>query len=563
MFREPMQRALYFSFVAAPLFTSGRKGSSICREVMTLSGNTEVPDIRRSKRRRLTSRQRTSTSEEAVPLSSDSSREQDSDFDPTSLEAVESCEDEASLSNDRQLITPKRPRARRRSKAIACAPLKASFASTEFSDTRREFTNNEVLAMRTKLLDWYADNHREFPWRAKPRYRKNGVPPDPIQQVTSQASPGAPYAVWISEVMSQQTRIQVVVEYFNRWISEFPTVQHLANAPLDRVNELWAGLGYYRRARFLHEGAKQVVNEFGGALPSSAASLRKLKGIGKYTAGAVSSIAFGEDEPAVDGNVERVFSRLLPTLSGGKNASQTLSESCWKLATVCVEDIECAGDFNQALMELGATVCKPKAVQCSACPLQSMCGAYAEAVNIGHETPSAYVTRYPLKSSKKVTKVREETLTVLVVCADPEGERKFLLMQRPGDGLLAGLWEFPNKISDASNQADERDTLSFLLKKSLKFLRSGLSNPNIALAAKRCQDVKTITHIFSHIRQSLNVKLVTIPTEEMEEGILDHGRTNSDIAYRWLSETEFSKSAVSTQMKKVFKAAVIQLPQGK
>lgn len=427
----------------------------------------------------------------------------------------------------------------------------------------------EIDKLRTALLEWYVDNHRTLPWRAPPLYRKGGLQPLPRSTPPTPSSPGSPYAVWVSEVMSQQTRLSVVEGYFVRWMSAFPNIPALANAPLDNVNQLWAGLGYYRRARFLHEGAAQVVTKHGGKLPEDVASLMKIKGVGRYTAGAISSIAFGKNVPLVDGNVERVLARLCPGLTrppSDGDAKAPLPAAYWELAGALVKDVECPGDLNQALMEFGATVCKPKAVLCSQCSVQEICGAYQEAKELNASDPAEYVTRYPIKDPKKTTKVRDETVTVLVTCAQTASEFKFLVLQRPGDGLLGGLWEAPNITLNSGDEAKNSDTqkLHELVQQTLtepvkqeadvsKLPREG---PALSI------DVGKVTHIFSHIRQTLNVQL-TILRSLRTAAALESGTTVEGIAFRWLSEDEMKSAAISTQMKKVFAAAAKKLPRAK
>jgi A/G-specific adenine glycosylase len=227
--------------------------------------------------------------------------------------------------------------------AEALQPLASSPAS---------FSRAEITLIRLSLLDWYVANYRKLPWRQTPRYRGDGqyvAPPTP----ESPSSAGSPYAVWVSEVMSQQTRIVVVIEYWTRWMVAFPNVAALAAAPLERVNEMWAGLGYYRRAKLLHEGAKQIVSDFGGKLPCTVHQLRQIRGIGAYTAGAVCSIAFNAPGcPAVDGNVARVLARALPRILPNTEPWSTPGAKARvydELATAFVDDIECAGDMNQGL----------------------------------------------------------------------------------------------------------------------------------------------------------------------------------------------------------------------
>jgi A/G-specific adenine glycosylase len=253
------------------------------------------------------------------------------------------------------------------------------------------------------LLRWYGENARALPWRDK---------------VT-------PYRVWVSEIMLQQTRIEAALGYFLRFTQALPDVKALAAAPEEQVLKLWEGLGYYSRARNLHRAAKRVVAEYNGALPDEFPELRKLPGIGDYTAGAIASIAFGKPEPAVDGNVLRVLSRLCSSeLSVGegrvKSAFRELLRKVYPAG-------RCAA-FTQALMELGEVICTPGRPDCSACPLSSLCLARAE----GKETA------LPVMPDKKTRRIEERTVFLL-----RHGER-FAIRKRPDRGLLAGLYEFPN-----------------------------------------------------------------------------------------------------------------------
>ena len=184
---------------------------------------------------------------------------------------------------------------------------------------------------------------------------------------------GIRYATWVSEIMLQQTRVETVIRYFLTWMERFPTIEALASASAEEVNSVWAGLGYYRRARMLHEGAQHVVRELGGRLPRTVPELLKIKGVGPYTAGAIASIAFAQAAPVVDGNVIRVFSRL-HAIDGDP---ATLLKPSWKLAEHLL-DRSRPGDYNQGLMELGATVCTPKSPKCGECPLQNQCRARAQ-----------------------------------------------------------------------------------------------------------------------------------------------------------------------------------------
>lgn len=254
-----------------------------------------------------------------------------------------------------------------------------------------------------KLLSWYERNARVLPWRSNPK----------------------PYYVWISEIMLQQTRVEAVKDYFNRFISELPDMEALARVEEEKLLKLWEGLGYYNRARNLKKAAMMVVQEYGGQLPASYEKLLTLPGIGSYTAGAISSIAYGIPVPAVDGNVLRVTKRL----SAGYE--DITKESVKKeVFAALLEDMpkDRAGAFNQALMELGAMVCIPNGRPlCEKCPVSGLCLAYEQ--NVAMELP--------VKPAKKGRRIEEKTILIL------EYQGKYGLHKREGKGLLAGLWEFP------------------------------------------------------------------------------------------------------------------------
>ncbi|HEX5659793.1 MAG TPA: A/G-specific adenine glycosylase [Polyangiales bacterium] len=255
---------------------------------------------------------------------------------------------------------------------------------------------------RTKLLAWYDAHKRDLPWR---RTRD-------------------PYAIWVSEIMLQQTRVETVIPYYTRFLERFPTAHALADAPLDDVLAHWSGLGYYRRARLLHEGAKAVVATHGGLLPRDPAARRALPGVGAYTAGAIGSIAFDLPEPIVDGNVARVLSRLelIETPLGERATERVLWERAAELAVG-----ERPGELNQALMELGARVCTPLNAKCGACPLRDDCRARSE----------GKVDELPVPAKKKPPK--PVSLVALVARTQDDA----LWLMRSDGSLFGGLWGFP------------------------------------------------------------------------------------------------------------------------
>ncbi len=265
-------------------------------------------------------------------------------------------------------------------------------------------TRPAARALQRKLLSWYAASKRDLPWR------------------------GArdPYAIWLSETMLQQTRVETVIPYYQRFLRELPTVRELAEATEERVLSLWSGLGYYRRARMLHAAARRVVREHGGRLPASVDDLRRLEGVGAYTAGAVSSIAFGRRAAVVDGNVARVLARLFAIEEDVKSARG--SARVWALAGDLLPDGEGqAGDWNQALMDLGATVCVPREPRCERCPVEALCTGRARGLAAG----------LPRMVRKKAPRPVRRVAIVLA------SRTSVLLARRRAGALFGGLWEPP------------------------------------------------------------------------------------------------------------------------
>jgi len=252
------------------------------------------------------------------------------------------------------------------------------------------------------LLTWYKECKRDLPWRKDKD----------------------PYKIWVSEVMLQQTRVEVVKSYFERWMERFPTLESLAGAREEEVIQYWQGLGYYSRARNLLEGVREVSVSYGGQVPETKEEVVKLAGVGDYTAGAILSIAYNKQEPAIDGNVLRVFSRLY--CIDGDISSPVVKKQIRELVEREIS-FDYPGDFNQALMDLGATICIPKVPRCPICPLQKQC--------LGKEKG--------LQQQLPVKKKKTPPLPVRLVAGVLQQGEFFLLRQRPAKGLLAGMWEFP------------------------------------------------------------------------------------------------------------------------
>jgi A/G-specific adenine glycosylase len=296
--------------------------------------------------------------------------------------------------------------------------------------------------LSTLLLRWYAKHGRDMPWRDHPD----------------------PYAVWVSEIMLQQTRVEAVIPYFEKWMELFPAVNALAKAEEQDVLNAWEGLGYYSRARNLHKAAKILASEFNGRLPRDLQSLRSLPGIGRYTAGAIASIAFKMDEPALDGNIRRVFARLYDV---SEYADSPAGEKIlWDYAAQNLPKGK-AGDYNQALMDLGATICLPKNPRCLLCPLMSVCKAYE------HGT----------QELRPVLKPRKRIPQHVHVAAVIVQRGRVLLSQRPHDGLLGGMWEFPN-VRVEEDPAVE-------LEKALAETR---------LKVRKEAEVVVVNHAYSHFK---------------------------------------------------------------
>ncbi|KAL5476304.1 hypothetical protein EMCRGX_G026230 [Ephydatia muelleri] len=410
----------------------------------------------------------------------------------------------------------------------------------------------EVHTLRASLLKWYAANKRDLPWRRR------------VLEAAPDSSAKA-YAVWVSEIMLQQTQVATVVPYYERWMKKWPTVYDLASADLEEVREMWAGLGYYSRGHRLWEGAKKVVEELKGEFPKSAKELLVLPGVGHYTAGAVASIALNEVCGAVDGNVIRVFSRLRAI--GAYSHAKAASDHFWQLAEQLV-DRENPGHFNQALMELGATLCTPKSPACSDCPISEHCVAlkmekekrHLQSKNQCNERCAlclphgfaATVSTFPMKAKKK--EARSEHFVVGVVM----WEDKFLITKRPPTalhtaklstdvhvssqwwcskltnhylliGLLAGMWEFPCVETKSTQVAPGGAT---------KALNSSLSLP----MGEIWEYLGTVAHQFSHLHHTYEVYLLNAQKKPADL-TTDH---------KWVDSLELMESAICTSVKKIY-----------
>ncbi|MHB1651112.1 MAG: A/G-specific adenine glycosylase [Desulfitobacteriaceae bacterium] len=333
-----------------------------------------------------------------------------------------------------------------------------------------------------QLLSWYETEKRDLPWRR-----------------TSD-----PYCIWVSEVMLQQTQVKTVLPYYAAFLGRFPNLEHLAQATLEDVLTVWRGLGYYTRARHLWEGARYVLSTWNGIIPENYVQLRQIPGVGEYTAGAIASIAFGQRVTAIDGNVKRVLARLLAWPHPVENA---LSHRVFLKQLEEWLPIVRPGDFNQALMELGATVCTPQNPQCANCPLILGCQAHAQ----GNFC-------FPLKRAKASPRLMTRLTFVLVK------EGKLFLQLRPPNGLLADLWEFPGKeIELIQNQEHKDNGISFYTPMEwFSYYQQVVGNRIYDDEVKRQLETQMevygpVSHTFSHRRWHLYWVLIHLETPEPRE----------------------------------------------
>jgi A/G-specific adenine glycosylase len=330
------------------------------------------------------------------------------------------------------------------------------------------------------LLAWYDLHRRSLPWRAPP-----GARPDP-------------YVVWLSEIMLQQTRVEAVKPYFERFLRRWPNVTALAAAPIEAVMQQWAGLGYYSRARGLHACAQAIVAEHRGSFPASEAALRALPGIGRYTAGAIAAIAFGQKTAAVDGNVERVLARLDAIDVPLPAAKPRLAEKASRLVPN-----ERPGDFAQAMMDLGAVICTPRSPACGICPLRSFCRAGTQ------PTPEDWPRKTP-----KAQRPRRRGAAFVLRRGDA-----LLLRTRPPHGLLGGMTEFPSTFEMASYDP-------------LTALRAA------PLVADYRRLPQTVAHVFTHFSLSLDVFVANVDSE-------------APAGCRWVKDADLKTEALPSLMCKV------------
>ncbi|PLT31921.1 A/G-specific adenine glycosylase [Peribacillus deserti] len=350
-----------------------------------------------------------------------------------------------------------------------------------------------IPLFRQDLISWFEKEQRDLPWRKD----KN------------------PYKVWVSEIMLQQTRVDTVIPFFNRFMEWFPTLEELAEADEEKVLKAWEGLGYYSRVRNLQSAVREVAAEYNGVVPDTLEAISKLKGVGPYTAGAILSIAYGKPEPAVDGNVMRVLSRILLI---EEDIAKPRTRKTFEEAVRRLIDETHTSSFNQALMELGAMICTPGTPACLLCPVREHCEAFAEGVQ----------SRLPVKNQQK--KTRDVPIAAAVIS---NSRNEILIRKRPSKGLLANLWEFPNYEVHAS-VATKRESFRQQFQEQLQVI------PQLG------EHLISIDHTFSHLVWKMEVFLGK--AEEVSENIMNSHQM------KWVAESEVEGYAFPVSHQKIWKA---------
>ena len=365
----------------------------------------------------------------------------------------------------------------------------------------------KILSFRQKLLDWYDENKRDLPWRRS----KN------------------PYHIWVSEIMLQQTRVDTVIPYYERFLESFPTVESLANAPEERLLKAWEGLGYYSRVRNMQTAAQQIMNEFNGEFPSTYEGISSLKGIGPYTAGAISSIAFNLAQPAVDGNVMRVLARLFEVNHDIGNPS---NRKIFQAMMEILIDPERPGDFNQALMDLGSDIDAPVNPRPEDSPVKDFSAAYQNGT----------MDCYPIKEPKK--KPVPVYLNALVV---QNAKGQFLLEKNESEKLLAGFWHFPLIEVDEFSKNEELNLFNQVAEPSIQL------GPSPQDSFEQDYDLEVewqdshfeeVKHIFSH--RKWHVRILS--------GQVVDSKEYCDKEVVWLTPEEFDLYPLAKPQQKIWQA---------
>lgn len=335
-----------------------------------------------------------------------------------------------------------------------------------------------ICSFQKILLDWYRRNHRPLPWRKTSK----------------------PYDIWVSEVMLQQTQVKTVVPYYQRFRKRFPDLKTLAEAELEEVLKVWEGLGYYSRARNLHKAAQQCVAEFNGEIPDNLKMFQQLAGVGAYIGAAVQSIAFNRPHAVVDGNVKRVLARLI---KNDAPVNQSSSHKIFQTEADRLLETNSPGLFNQAMMELGATICKPQTPNCALCPVRSFCAVFA----------SGAQSEYPKRVKKRP--IPTYHIAVGVIFKNDQ----ILITRRKPEGLLGGLWEFPG------GKVEENETAQHACIREIK--------EELNLDVEIASHVTQIKHAYTHFKINMDVFYCRYVSGRV--------RLNSAVAYRWIALNEIDR----------------------
>jgi A/G-specific adenine glycosylase len=374
---------------------------------------------------------------------------------------------------------------------LTSSSLPLQIADSETSSEANPFAGR---AFSEKLIHWYQTQHRPLPWRETQD----------------------PYRIWLSEVMLQQTQVITVIPYYERFLQRYPSVQALANAPLDDVLKQWEGLGYYSRCRNLHKAAQQIVSEHQGIFPDTFEAVRGLPGIGDYTAGAICTFAFRQPTPILDGNIKRVYARL--TNEAGSITETSVLKRFWGYSKQLVAVAPDAYALNQGLMELGATVCTPQSPLCLLCPVQAFCQGRL----------AGRAESLPYKPKK--APVPHKAIGVAVLWNE---QGQLFIQKRPEEGLLAGLWEFPG----GKQEADE--TLDACVHREIQ--------EELGVSIVLGQALKPVTHAYSHFKVTLYAYHAKLSAESDASEI----RLKAAQDHRWVDLNELEQFAFPTANKKL------------
>ena len=359
----------------------------------------------------------------------------------------------------------------------------------------KKLASNNIEQFREDLVNWFVKEQRELPWRLNKD----------------------PYRVWVSEIMLQQTRVDTVIPYYERFMEWFPTIEDFAEADEERILKAWEGLGYYSRVRNLHAAVREVKESYGGIVPNTPEEISRLKGVGPYTAGAILSIAYGLPEPAVDGNVMRVLSRILEIYD---DIAKPATRKVFEQAVRELIDHEHTSEFNQALMELGALICTPTKPACLLCPVRDHCQAFEQGLQ----------EKLPVKTKAKKTKTVHLSAVVLT---DTSG--RMVIQKRPSTGLLAGLWEFPNY------EVSGIDELKQMMAKENHIVMNDI------------RPIGQISHVFSHLIWEITAY------EAKVENIEQFTEPNRKIAF--VKDEDFQHYALPVPHQKIYEAHLMNEKQ--